>query len=47
MSTFSNRRLLQSAVLPSIGFYDSASPERCDAQCTTNNERRTTKLAVT
>jgi hypothetical protein len=36
MSTFSNRRMLQSSVLPSIGFYDSASPERCD-------ERRTTK----
>ena len=38
MSTFSNRRILQSAVLPSIGFYDSASPERCDEQCTTNDE---------
>jgi hypothetical protein len=40
MLTFSNRRILQSAVLPSIGFYDSASPERCDEQCTTNDERR-------
>src|ERR1035438_5372724 len=38
MSTFSNRRILQNAVLPSIGFYDSASPERCDEQCTTNDE---------
>jgi hypothetical protein len=38
MSTSSNRRILQSAVLPSIGFYDSASPEPCDEQCTTNDE---------
>jgi hypothetical protein len=45
MSTFSNRRILQSAVLPSIGSYGSASPERCDEQCMANEERRTTKLA--
>jgi len=41
MSTFSNGRILPSAVLPSIGFYDSASPERYDEQA-----RRTMKLAV-
>jgi hypothetical protein len=38
MSTFSNRRILQSAVLPSIGFYDSASLERCDEQCAPDGE---------
>jgi hypothetical protein len=34
----STGRILQSAVLPSIGFYDSVSSERCDEQCTTNDE---------
>jgi hypothetical protein len=38
MSTLFNRRMLQTAVLQPAGFYGSASPERCDEQCTTNDE---------
>ena len=38
MSTFSHGRTLQSAVVPSVGFYDSESPERRDEQCTMNDQ---------